>query len=227
MILKRTFIWSPDERRGGTDGWIPAWIKHEGFDPGWGLGVAHDTFEHRTCDNGSWPQEIMAFGAMLYIRGLSGYFTHLHGEPVGFFMGKEAGELWIDAGKPKLFEPAPMRGIRRARLDDDFFVEAPEFVEGMLHGIEIYGGSDALEECDEEWRAMTGRLLIEGGAQAMHRYRKHSPAHLCWMFEQLEEKVDAITRRGDFLHGDRMHVTVDIGNDDIRIRTPQADRREW
>jgi hypothetical protein len=57
----------------GIKGWRPDWFP--GADPVVGMGVAHDCLEHRASKTGPLNEEMMALGAMMFIRGGGGYFS--------------------------------------------------------------------------------------------------------------------------------------------------------
>jgi hypothetical protein len=55
-------------------GWMPNWVKDAAIDPGQGITVSHDILEHIVDDIGGAEGELMALGALLWIRGESGWF---------------------------------------------------------------------------------------------------------------------------------------------------------
>jgi len=54
-------------------GWLMIGAPSTYFPIG-GMGVAHDLLEHRPTDSGTIEEELQALGAMIYIRGVGGFF---------------------------------------------------------------------------------------------------------------------------------------------------------
>jgi len=75
MAITRKFIWAKD-RDHGSMGWLPKNIPH--FNVSDGLGVTHDVMEHFSSRDDSIESEMMAFGSMLYIRGMGDYWAAIN-----------------------------------------------------------------------------------------------------------------------------------------------------
>jgi len=71
-MLTRTFEYREDND--GNVGFIPVNAPAM-FNAGDGRIVAHDMLEHFTNTTCSWEDELLALGAMIYVRGEYGYFT--------------------------------------------------------------------------------------------------------------------------------------------------------
>lgn len=69
-MLVRRFVYGIDDDFGNA-GWILPGVP--GYNAGDGLTVAHDTLEHRPNDNGTVEDELMALGALLWLRVETGY----------------------------------------------------------------------------------------------------------------------------------------------------------
>jgi hypothetical protein len=71
MNITRYFLAQKDEDY-GIFGWVPLWIpKAAGFNSFSIEGCMHDMLEHRLCDQGHYHEEVMAFGRMAVLRGLT------------------------------------------------------------------------------------------------------------------------------------------------------------
>lgn len=73
MAITKIFEYRSDDRSGYT-GWIPKGAPRE-FNSGGGMLVAHDVLEHTRDTTSSWEDELMALGALIFIRGETGYFS--------------------------------------------------------------------------------------------------------------------------------------------------------
>jgi hypothetical protein len=77
-MLTRTFEYREDND--GNLGFIPVNAPAM-FNAGDGRIVAHDMLEHFSNTTCSWEDELLALGAMIYVRGEYGYFTSNRYEP--------------------------------------------------------------------------------------------------------------------------------------------------
>lgn len=92
----------------GFMGWRPNWIPH--FDPSSGLGVAHDVLEHARRDPGTIESEFQAFGAIVWLRGESGWFYEHrpHASDIAWQMASDFMQQaeYLD-GEGRKLHPAP------------------------------------------------------------------------------------------------------------------------
>lgn len=70
-MIHTVFEWRED-REFGHDGWILKGFPN--FNASGGQGIAHDTLEHFKKGDGSLAHEMLAFGAIIFIRGETGWF---------------------------------------------------------------------------------------------------------------------------------------------------------
>lgn len=73
MPIVKTFEYREDPEFGSL-GWVPKGAPRA-FNSGDGVLVAHDILEHRPNTSASWEDELMALGAMIFVRGEQGYFS--------------------------------------------------------------------------------------------------------------------------------------------------------
>lgn len=71
-MIRRKFIYEEHREHGGF-GFRPLWLPNA--DPASGMTVAHDVLEHFPHDNGSVDHEFKAFGAMMFVRGVCGWWA--------------------------------------------------------------------------------------------------------------------------------------------------------
>jgi len=69
-MVTKVLTYVEDDPNTGLDGWLMEGSP-EGFDPTTSFGLVHDCIEHFYCETGL-EDELLAFGAMLYIRGMYG-----------------------------------------------------------------------------------------------------------------------------------------------------------
>lgn len=115
MKLTRHFTWEAREDY-GYNGFVPCWIKNA--EPVTSFGLAHDVLEH--CrgprEDGSLSAELMAFGAMFYIRGETGWFSR-------HTVDKAMGSGWTDIhayvtdGKAEWYPPTPVPPLENSFAD--------------------------------------------------------------------------------------------------------------
>lgn len=234
MIMSRTFVYADGSNSNfGEDGFLPAWMKNvEGFDPGFGLSIAHDFFEHRLCDNGRWSEECMAFGAMIYTRGRNGYFKSYGDgtdEPGLYRLGEELAQLWFDAHKPPM-DDSP-GNIRQTQCED--FMRLSRYMKaGFREGMEQICPDNNEEVPSDFWFEQAGRWFSYGYYQAQRRYHRLERGVL-EAFNQVQESTTraALQKMMDFDYGDRLvikvndrfgmtpEVSITLNRMPVRIRT--------
>lgn len=184
MKMRRVFKWAYHDD-GGYYGWLPAWINCEHFDPSESVGVCHDFFEHRLADTGQFYQECMAFGAMVRVRVLGGYFTDMRIER----LGEELAELWHRCGTPAL-EPCQ----RTCSVSDDAFDRLLVIKKGFKDQLEYLEATNELDEPVSVSLANDALLWMKVGyAQAHRRYRNIDPYYMAQLFMQLVRDIKNVT----------------------------------
>jgi hypothetical protein len=159
----------------GINGWIPMWVgKSKGFDPMQASGMAHDALEHRLCDSGTYEEELMAFGRLIALRGLSGLGFRSFRSPE-YNLGMELAGIWDRSNEENLRDllPAPTT----TKLD--------RYIETFLSGV-----------CDAFVR------YVGGNNSGDDEEVELSPVHLGHMRSWLRIGVrDAVRRYGEIDHG--------------------------
>lgn len=125
-MLTRYFDWREDTDTGA--GWCPRFL---GDRAGVGFYLAHDVLEHRPGDDPTFHQEVMAFGRMVYTRGIQNWFDD-GGFPLGMeiFDDQVLRELHWETDSVHI-EDAP-RHVELQRLGDQ---AAIDFITMMMEGI--------------------------------------------------------------------------------------------
>lgn len=213
--MRRTFIWTEDQRD-GSFGFAPAWVA--GFDPVYEIGMAHDILEHRISDTGEWHQELMAFGAMQYIRGENGFFGSRFDAPD--LLGKELAELWEGASNPNCIA-VPKGMMPRADLEDSTKYALIRVREAFLE--EASNEYDADEGERENILAHSLDWLKRGYIMARARYERFGSGSPCQTFEIMDQMTRKLYSRLDeescIERQTRLHVEVDLYQCRVRMRT--------
>lgn len=207
----------------GGEGWVPADFPE--FDVATGFTMAHDVLEHSPDDDGSLEAEFRALGAMLYIRGLGGWFCkHSHMNPYpDRHLAADMGYMLLEKHLNWRTDPLPKPPYTRrldigsSMFDDDFQVES--WIQEASHSAlrDILNG----REGDAQWeradalkalRWARGWIRI-GYKNAKARWDGHSHDELVHLFEQ-------ITNGPGQLHGepgDKLTITVDAATLEMTV----------
>lgn len=222
--LKAEFVWGTDQEI-GDDGWIPK--GNPSFNSMRGMGVAHDTMEHADLTSGSLEEEMMAFGAMLYIRGEGGYWWNAYNpDPANQMSGDIAKfardvfwERGVVLGKPK----------RCLRLDDNE-EDIQRIVDAAWKSLRSefeYDEPDAwrdFRQKNPEFKKRLAGWLRQGWWRCLRRYNKAKAYHLRDVFVAIEKRVDAI-RYAE--HDEELHITLLVSRDgEVTPQIKHLDLRE-
>lgn len=177
-------------------------VGYPWMDPVEGIGVAHDLLEHRKGDSGSMEEEMMAFGAIYYVRGetffadtpypmakhLASDFPNFHRNYVG---GGRSGPL-TNPGSTH-------------RLDDwieDSITNMTRWAERLVQ---------AEQCCRSGWidHPHVRGWIRKGYRAAKQRYKHVQPYELPYLFKRIEEGVDKLLRR-PLMEGFRIRVVVKL-----------------
>lgn len=199
------------ESRYGGDGWILQGAP-DTFDPLSGMGVAHDLLEHKRNDDGSKEDELMALGAMLFVRGEGGYFHLFPHHPMastdpGYQMSGDLERLWQgdEHWEGACWDPVADPG-RTHRLGEDVEAWIDSAVKYVREEIEY-------DTCFERERARATAYLDaipgwlrKGYRYARRRYARCSAGELTHMFHTIQEEADRMLKVCDV--GERMEVEI-------------------
>ena len=227
-MFSRSFEWRKDEEF-GEYGWILAGFLN--FNVSNGLGVAHDTLEHFIAgDDGSLTAELRAFGAMVYGRGLGGYFLRnaykTTEENLGYDFCNFLQELhWGKHSEFGCFLTPP----KTRKLADEW---AEQIIDGSLReGLKMFIAEgeynkeeispDDLAQSKEWIEKMRGWMRI-GFRKAQKRFHNNDPHQIAMLFDRIVERIDKHHKYGDF--GEILTVTVDPKR--LKFKTSQEYRMD-
>lgn len=214
----------------GTDGWRMVGAPSTYFPIG-GMGVAHDLLEHRRNDNGTIRDELLAFGAMLYVRGDGGYWARSGsrvkpGENLG---GEMANDLGIKYEGIERGIPDPKRTLR---LDD--YVE--EWIDEALNSArrEVKEHLNSYKDDEpftmkqvEEFLSRSRGWLRKGYRAAQRRYRGIDVCLLSHLFAEIEKKADQLLTE-DMSGYCPMVIHLDVKRGDARVYLDESSLdEEW
>lgn len=205
-LIQLDFVYGEDPEYGG-DGWIPK--KMPKFNASQGLGVAHDAMEHFDVTAGTLEEEILAFGAMLYMRVETGWFYqqgnyHRAGTILGGDLANFLRERW--------YQGEMLRSVkgRPRHLDECMEDELDTIIDETRR--QLRGELD-----DADWRQFQRdtidvwnrlrRWMRQGYWQCKCRYRGASNHDLAYAFTEIRDAVDKIKFAEQ---GEELHVRLSI-----------------
>jgi hypothetical protein len=204
--VRKTFYPSID--RSGRDmgiGWIERGAPDTYF-PGSGMTVAHDLLEHKLHPKYGIEEELMAFGAMLFIRGQGGYFAQ-HGRKYTTWAENTCDEL---AEMLSNYRNA-IAPCRSWRLDD--------YIEGEIGDVLHRTKRSLADEFPEAREVITDasfahmvNWLRRGFRWAENRYRIGA-ANTCYLFMQVQQEVDRCNPNHEY----GIRITVDLDHYDVDL----------
>lgn len=197
--MRVDFVWGDDHEHDGR-GWRPA--VQPNFNVGLGSSVAHDALEHFDLRDGSVEAECLAFGAMLYGRGLSGwFFYHRPFNPgLDFQLGSGiSSELrnafW--AGESSLGAPAGDRGLQPLEDEGEDELEpiveraVADLKEELLNDLEEGENEGAVNVYLESVKQNFPRWLRLGHTRCERRFRAGS-CRVSGLYDDLTRRVDEL-----------------------------------
>lgn len=215
-VRKAEFVWAEDRELGGY-GWVPK--CNLDFNAMNGMGVAHDSMEHGDLTAGTLEEEMLAFGAMLYIRGDGGY--------------------WWQSYRCKASENMD-GGI--ARFSREAFYARQCVLQKPKRSLHIDHETDIQEIVDAGWRALRAEFEYEpnnwaefkrhnpefkkrlagwirrGYQECKRRYNNIPAWKLCDVFRQISKRVDDVKHVEE---GEELHIVLKLEGQSI---TPVVQR---
>ena len=194
----------------GEIGWIPKGYKD--FDPTDGTFAGHDVMEHFPRHKATLADEAMAFGAIIHVRVLGGWFGDSFVQPataLGEDMGRFLNEMekgWLMMGDPGIVPAVDANG---EYYINDIMMETIYFANAQSHAYETPG----FEENDQRLAWMEG-WMRKGYAAAQRRW-PHNPYELARTFREIGRKVGRYTRGHE--EGDELHVLVDPRTLEVQV----------
>lgn len=201
-MLVRKFTCMEHEEFGEL-GWRPDWLKHLGFEPSWDFGVSHDILEHMVDKIGGAEGELMAFGAVIWIRGESGRDISLEGDFSRILTVIENGDQTLNC-------PGRTYKLR----DHDYWEgEMVKIVrEGLREAREYYNVGDiSLSESEIKRRAVG--WMRKGFRKANAYYRTKLRLDSCsvaYIFDKITEIVNKNSKGMEI--GETLTIRIDFSN---------------
>lgn len=162
----------------------------DGAEPAAGFTCAHDIMEHFSGLDLDSDSEALALGAMLYVRGMAGYFQRgLYPKSPGYAMSGDVARLFTDAWQwGEITDPG-----RTCRLDDE---EAEAWIEEAIRLAEREIRDDYEQRPHSQWGSWVRGWLRKGFRKARKRYSL-DPATLCHTFDRMSEALDNAAKNMD------------------------------
>ena len=213
MILRGTFTVDHHDEYGFTGLRMK---NRPHFDPGTGLTIAHDLMEHFRDDDGTTEHELMALGAMLYVRdcGADMRASAFSSEPYeGIAADLIQQCFYMDAAKRTALENPG----RTTRIDDEDVERQiqqvwPEAMRLMAHEFDNQNMYSWLDQ-----KRLIG-WLRRGYRRAARRYKDIPSWRTAETFRRLSEEADeAIKRYEDFL-GTEITFRIDVFSNKVTWR---------
>lgn len=216
-MLVRKFVCKEHEEIGDL-GWEPTFLKGEGFEPSWGFGLSHDILEHKVDNIGGAEGEFMAFGAMIWIRGASGWIYNGRNIMIRSFSDMVESDFAdvlsrIVRGDQTLKCPG-----RTYKLRD---YDSWESEMGVLVNKGIsYFLQEMQESLNDFWlskdeikRRAIG-WMRKGFRKAEKYYSKHNlgPCDVAYIFDKITKEVE---RQGELIEGDTLTIRIDLNTTEV------------
>lgn len=212
MRISGTFICERHEEY-GTIGWRPLNMKKaEPF-----IAVGHDLLEHFKDDDGSLEDELMAGGAIILLRGLTGLIQKNGNvnKPEVHIGSQISSILNYAIGRDEVLSKPP----RTYKADEEFESFAEEAYRCGISEVEageLY--DDGTEKFSKNNRGFTKENVIGwwriGYRRARRRYRNADPYAVGLMIEKIDDKI---RRYIEEIPGMKIRVTADIDNFSVYI----------
>lgn len=207
-----------------VDNDITGWVgmpKQDNFDPAQGFTLCHDIFEEFECPKykqlGLPHNEFLAFGAMYFIRGSTGYFDEF-GRGCAESMGSDWEMIFEHVIHEKMhFKIPPKTYALQDKQAESDLQEICE--EGRKTVFGNYGIGNDLEEYEKEDLIQNLRLVIHwlriGYRRAEKRYRNCNRYNLSCMFTQIKEAIEKAEKYTEL--DDQLWIFTDFKNNDFRV----------
>ena len=204
---KVELVWGEDQEL-GSFGWIP---KHNpSFNAMQGFGVAHDVMEHTDLLSGTLEEEMLAFGAMLYIRGEGGWWWNSMNASPASNMKYDIAKFSHDVFYQKDYGCVLGKPKRTLHIDNEDDIQA--IVEQSWRALRAefeYEPEDwrAFTHHNPNWRKNVAGWIRRGYQECKRRYLGHQAWHLCDVFKEITQKVDGYKW---VEQGEELHITLEI-----------------
>lgn len=210
---KVELVWGEDRELGG-EGWIPK--LNPSFNAMQGFGVAHDVMEHTDLISGSLEEEMLAFGAMLYIRGDGGWWWNSMNASPAYQMKGDIAQFSRDVFYQKGMGCVLAKPKRTLHIDHESDIE--EIVNSAWRTLCTefeYDPEDfrAFTHYNPDYRKRLAGWIRRGYQECKRRYMNHAAWHLCDVFREIVAKVDGYKHMEQ---GEELHITLNITKDEVK-----------
>lgn len=200
-MLHKTFEYKEDFY--GAVGWIEVGAP-ACYNSGTGLLVAHDVLEHfkpTLFSKDSWEDELLALGAMVYVRGEQGYFHYMYNPDWRKHLEIDISSLLEFVSTIRKLKPCRSRDVHSIKEDMyEVVFNAWKFLDKEYHV--------PLDQLD-----LITHFLVKGYNKAKKRYHKNGHA-ACSMFMEIESLVNDIK----YVEvGDTLKVIVNIKEQTVKV----------
>ena len=202
-MLHKTFKYKKDCN--GAVGWIEVGAP-ACYNSGTGMLVAHDVLEHfkpTTYSKDSWEDELLALGAMVYVRGEQGYFHSMYHPDWKKHLESDISMVLEFVSTTRKLKPCRSRDVYSTRED--------------MYDVVF----NAWKYLDTEYIVPTDQLnlithyLVKGYNLANRRY--HDAGYvICDMFLQIEEEVNSLSKYAET--GDLLKINVNIKRKEVHFK---------
>lgn len=164
--------------------------------------VCHDAFEHHPDDLPNIEHEMMAFGAIYFIRvngdwsAFKNDWRGVHGvmfADINLFLGEQSKWVISDCDEPICGE-----------LVSHYYRQMDKLKESLNSALLIDTLPQALSALERAFK-----WISKGYLRATKRWEGYTSAQVCKLFEDTTKEIEEISRKHDRKHGDRLTVKFD------------------
>lgn len=198
----------------GYEGLVPVWVRNA--EPGSPMTSAHDIMEHFPGEINT-DNELLALGAMLFIRGEGGYWhylPHLRIQCPGHHLSGDLHNMWEERYKwGDLTDPG--RTTRLESEQAEFWIE-----EAIRRTRKSLTWNPNIEAPSREWYRWVQGWLRKGYRKAAKRYQNLSSYELTDIFWQMEKEIERSQKMMDIGFILRVSFVRKTGEFSVRTVAP-------
>jgi len=191
----------------GTWGWLEVGSPDTYF-PLEAMGVAHDVLEHKLRPKVGIEEELMAFGAMLFIRYEGGYWAHRSGDMSNWHyqVSTELAEMMVKYRDSVL----PCRSPRLSGdLEYQLMMSCDKALQEMFD-IDERCTTVSLQTCEniKAW-------MRKGYRWAVNRYG--SAVNACQLFREIQEQVARLDAEECYYNSETLTVSINYSEVSVKL----------
>ncbi len=194
----------------GSMGWRSKHVYD--FDPLPGMAVAHDILEHFADTTANADDEFQAFGSILYVRGLGGYFSRKSRYSPGSNLASDVPEIARHVVHGEATMKAAPKKTKPLSVEVEGWI-AEALREGRRECVEQFDDPDDMAVIDEMLKQAVDWIRI-GFRRAEKRFQKaglhgrRASEEICQLFEYIEQEADRYLKTVE--GGEELRVVVNI-----------------